>query len=239
MANGRKPVDLGFAEFAAQVVAELHEGLLVAQNEQESRRAKLAELSSLPLEEFARRFVTNEQLETELVRVFPAAGRRKAHRIRAGASYVAKTTRHAESPPIQSKLGIQLTSQDVRVRGGHTQLSAKGVKSIRDALRMRLAEPRFKTLRQSATQGIPRLVLDSGRVNVKLIFRLVELEKVGVRGARDSVIVPLNTLVNILKAESPRPRYQLVVQQVNEQTAPISPTQSSGIGEIDLTLKTI
>jgi hypothetical protein len=30
-----------------------------------------------------------------------------------------------------------------------------------------------------------------------------------------------------------------VVQQVNEQSAPISPTQSSGIGEIDLTLKTI
>ena len=94
MPNGRKPVDLGFAEFAAQVVAELHEGLLVAQNEQESRRAKLAELSSLPLEEFARRFITNEQVEAELIRLFPA-GRRKAHRIRVGASYVTKTAKHA------------------------------------------------------------------------------------------------------------------------------------------------
>jgi hypothetical protein len=237
MANGRKPVDLGFAEFAAQVVAELHEGLLVAQNEQESRRAKLAELSSLPLEEFARRFITNEQLEAELVRVFPA-GRGKTHRIRTGASYAAKTSRHAESPPIQSKLGIQLAPQDLRVRGGRTQLSPKGVKSIRDALRMRLAEPRLKTLRQAATQGIPRLVLDSGRVNVKLIFRLEELEKVGVRRAKGGAIVPLNTLVNILKAESSRPRFQLIVRQVNEQTTP-SPTDSSGIGELDLTLKTI
>lgn len=238
MANGRKPVDLGFAEFAAQVVAELHEGLLVAQNEQESRRAKLAELSSLPLEEFARRFITNEQVEAELVRLFPA-GRGKADRIRAGASYVAKTAKHAESPPIRSKLGIQVTPQDLRVRGGRTQLSQKGVKSIREALRMRLAEPRFKTLRQAATQGIPRLVLDSGRVNVKLIFRLEELEKVGVRRAKGSVVVPLNTLVNMLKAESPRPRYQLMVRQVNEQTSPVAPTESSGIGELDLTLKTI
>jgi hypothetical protein len=48
----------------------------------------------------------------------------------------------------------------------------------------------------------------------------------------------LNTLVNILKAESPRPRFQLIVRQVNEQTTP-SPTQSSGISELDLTLKTI
>src|SRR6266436_1531025 len=237
MANGRKPVDLGFAEFAAQVVAELHEGLLVAQNEQESRRAKLAELSSLPLEEFARRFITNEQVEAELIRLFPA-GRRKAHRIRVGASYVTKTAKHAESPAIKSKLGIQLTPQDLRVRGGRTQLTAKGVKNIREALRMRLAEPRLKTLRQAATQGIPRLVLDAGRVNVKLIFRLEELGKVGVPRLKGNAIVPLNTLVNILKAEIPGPRYQLMVRQVNEQTTP-SATESSGIGELDLTLKTI
>ena len=238
MANGRKPVDLGFAEFAAQIVAELQEGLLVAQNEQESRRAKLAELSSLPLEEFARRFITDQQVEAELVRLFPA-GRTKAHRIRVGASYAAKTAKHAESPPIQTKIGIQLTPQGLRVRGGRTQLSQKGVKSIREALRIRLAEPRLKTLRQAATQGIPRLVLDSGRVNVKLIFRLEELEKVGVRSGKGSAIVPLNILVNMLKAESPRPRYQLMVRQVNEQTTPAAPTESSGIGELDLTLKTI
>jgi len=31
----------------------------------------------------------------------------------------------------------------------------------------------------------------------------------------------------------------LMVRQVNEQTTPVSPTESSGIGELDLTLKTI
>ena len=238
MANASKPVDLGFAEFAAQIVAELHEGLLAAQNEQESRRAKLAELSSLPLDEFARRFVTNDQVEAELVRLFPAS-RGKAHRIRVGATYVAKTAKHAESPPIQSKLGIQLGPQDLRVRGGRAQLSQKGVKDIRETLRTRLAEPRFKTLRQAATQGIPRLTLDCGRVNVKLFFRLQELEKIGARSGKGSVIVPLNSLVSMLKAEGPSPRYQLMVRQVNEQTTPVPPTESSGIGELDLTLKTI
>jgi hypothetical protein len=238
MANGRKPVDLGFAEFAAQVVAELHEGLLVAQNEQESRRAKLAELSSLPPEEFARRFVTNQPVEAEMVRLFPAP-RAQPHRIRAGASYMAKTAKRGESPPIQSKLGVHLTPQDLRVRGGRTQLSQKGVKTIREAVRVRLAEPRLKVLRQAATQGIPRLVLDSGRVNVKLIFRIAELQKVGVRDAKRSVVVPLNTLVSILKAESPQPRYQLIVRQVNEQTTPVSAADSSAIGELDLTFKTI
>ena len=238
MANGPKPVDVGFAEFAAQIMAELQEGMLAAQNEQESRRAKLAELASLPLDEFARRFVTNDQVEAELVRLFPAS-RGKAHRIRVGATYMAKTAKHSESPPIQSKLGIQLTPQDFRIRGGRAQLSQKGVKTIRETLRTRLAEPRFKTLRQAATQGIPRMALDSGRVNVKLFFRLQELEKIGARRGKGSVVVPLNTLVSMLKVEGPAPRYQLIVRQVNEQTAPASPTESSGIGELDLTLKTI
>src|SRR6266550_6219734 len=157
MANGRKQVDLGFAEFAAHVVAELHEGLLVAQNEQESRRAKLAELSSLPLEEFARRFITDEQVEAELVRLFPVR-RGKAHRIRVGASYVAKAAKHAGSPPIQSKLGIQLTPQDLRVRAGRTHLSQKGVKSIREALRMRLAEPRLQDAALGRNAGHPATV---------------------------------------------------------------------------------
>ena len=76
----------------------------------------------------------------------------KQSRIRAGARYLAKTAKHAESPPIQSKLGIHLTPQDLRVRGGRTQLSPKGVKTIRQALRMRLAEPRLKGLRQAASK---------------------------------------------------------------------------------------
>jgi hypothetical protein len=103
---------------------------------------------------------------------------------------------------------------------------------------MRLAEPRLKTLRQAATQGIPRLVLDSGRVNVKLMLSIAELQKIGVRDAKRSVIVPLNSLVSILKAENPQPRYQLIVRQVNDQTL-VTPTEPTAIGEIDLTLKTI
>ena len=94
---------------------------------------------------------------------------------------------------------------------------------------MRLAEPRFKTLRQTATQGIPRLVLDSGRVNVKLMFRIEELEKVGARRAKSSAIVPLNTLVKILKAQGPRPRYQLMVRQVNQQTTPLPRQSPAGL----------
>ena len=123
MANGRKPVDLGFAEFAAQVVAELHEGPGRSERTGISPR-KTGRIVLASTRGVCATLHHQRTIEAELVRLF-LHRRGKAHRIRAGASYVAKTAKHAESPPIQSKLGIQLTPQDLRVRGGRTQLSQK------------------------------------------------------------------------------------------------------------------
>ena len=63
MANGRTPIDLGFAEFAAQLVAELQEAVCSAQSEQEARRAELAERAAMSVSQFARRFVVNNEVE--------------------------------------------------------------------------------------------------------------------------------------------------------------------------------
>ena len=237
MAAGRKPVDLGFAEFAAQIVTELHDALLMAHDEQETRRAKLADLAALPIEQFARRFIANEQIDAELIRQFPAAGG-KSTRIRIGAAYKAASQKTAETPPIQLKLGVQLAARDLRVRGKQTTLAADGVKTIRDAIRLRLAETRMKTLRQAATQGLPRVVIDSGRVNVKLSFRLAELGNAAVRPVGAGQLA-LSNVSGIIGTPGSKLRYRLMVRQVNDETMPNSPTQASGIGELDLTFKTI
>jgi hypothetical protein len=54
MAKERTPIDLGFAEFAAQLVAELQEAVSSALGEQEARRAELAERAALDVAQFAR-----------------------------------------------------------------------------------------------------------------------------------------------------------------------------------------
>jgi hypothetical protein len=118
MANGRKPEISDSLSSPHNWWRNSMRVCSPPKNEQESRRAKLVELSSLAPEEFARRFVTNAQVETEIVRLF-AARSAKSHRIYVGANYVGKTARHAESPPIQSKLGVHLTPQDLRTRGPH------------------------------------------------------------------------------------------------------------------------
>src|SRR5262245_23401620 len=102
MANGRPQIELGFAEFAAQLVAELHEAVLAAQAGQDDRRTELAGLASMKAEQFARRFVTESDIDAELVRLYPGRGG-KSHRIRVGMRYVAATAKKAEEPPIQTQ----------------------------------------------------------------------------------------------------------------------------------------
>ena len=82
------------------------------------------------------------------------------------------------------------------------------------------------------------MVVDSGRVNVKLSFRLVDLDTIGANKSKDGVVVPLTPLAGG-KPGDRLSRLRLVVRQVNEQTAPATPDAASGIGELDLTFKTV
>ena len=238
MANGRTPVDLGFAEFATQLVAELQEAVVAAQAEQDGRRAELAELASVGAEQFAQRFVANEQVDAELTRLFPAAGG-KGHLIKPGLRYRPAAAGVAEQPPLQGKLGMRFGARDLKTSGkGRAELTPAAVKTVREAVRLRLAEARLKVLRQTAAQGLPRVVVDSGRVNVKLSFRLVDLDQSGAQKAKDGTVIPLKPLAGG-KGTERLSRLRLVVRQVNEQTVPAAPDAASGIGEFDLTFKTI
>jgi hypothetical protein len=127
----------------------------------------------------------------------------------------------------------KLGARDLRKRA----FTARGVASVREAVRLRLAEARLKALRQTVAQGVPRVVVDSGRVNVKLNFRLVDLDKLGARP--NGAVVPLKPLVGSAGKGDRLMRLRLIVRQVNEDTAPATPSAASGIGEFDLTFKTV
>jgi hypothetical protein len=76
-------------------------------------------------------------------------------------------------------------------------------------------------------------------VNVKLSFRLADAEKAGARPAQGGFLVPLANLASLVESGGLKPRYRLLVRQVNEETMPVPPTAGTGIGELDLTFKTI
>jgi hypothetical protein len=185
--------------------------------------------------QFARRFVADDDVDAELSRLFPAGGK-KGTAIVAGRAYRAAGAKRAESPAIESKLRIKLGTRDHRARGSRSTLTARGVASVREAVRLRLSEARLKALRQTVTQGLPRVVVDSGRVNVKLSFRLVDLNKLA---GPNAAIAPLKSLTGPGGKGERVKQLRLIVRQVNDDTAPAAVSGSSGIGELDLTFKTV
>jgi len=234
MSTSRTPIDLGFAEFAAQLVAELQEAVSVAHDEQEARRRGIAERAAMGVPQFARAFVTNAEVDAELARLFPARGS-KGTAIATGRSYRAASTKFAEAPPIEKRLQIKLGARELRKRGGRLAFTARGVAKVREAMRLRLAEARLKALRQTVAQGLPNVVVDSGHVTVKLSFDLVDLDQLG---ARSATIAPLKPLLKKTANRNRLSRLRLIVRQVNEHTTPSEPSAASGIGELDLTFKT-
>lgn len=241
MAVKEKSAEVGFAEFAAQLVAEVHEAVLAAQAHQEDRRAQIAELASMPVERFARVFITRDQVEAELARLFPARGG-KAHFIRAGMSYRPATASRPEAPPIQAKLSVRLSEKDVHAaRGERFELTAAGERTVRETARIRLAEAQIKALRQATSQGLPRVIVNSGRVNVKLAFSLLDLDSLSATRRKNGLSLNVEALTKLIgkKGVDRSSRLRVVVRPIDTDALLETPSASAGFGELDLTLKTV
>jgi hypothetical protein len=195
MAVKEKSAEVGFAEFAAQLVAEVHEAVLAAQAHQEDRRAQIAELASRP-----------------------------------------------EAPPIQAKLSVRLSEKDVHAaRGERFELTAAGERTVRETARIRLAEAQIKALRQATSQGLPRVIVDSGRVNVKLAFSLLDLDSLSATRRKNGLSLNVEALTKLIgkKGVDRSSRLRVVVRPIDTDALLETPSASAGFGELDLTLKTV
>lgn len=161
MASVPTPVDVGFAEFVSLLLSETLESVLAAQTGQEEQRRALIEAASLTVEEFADGFVTETDVELFLAELLPGE--------KGGTSAVVGGP--APSPEVLESLAIELEANDVRDR----KLTRRGAARIREAVRVVVAERRLDALQASAQRGIPRVIVDEGRIVAKLTFSAVTL----------------------------------------------------------------
>ena len=81
------PLDMGFAEFAAKLIAEVFEAVANSTTDQEERYADLVKAASLTPDEYASRMITADQVTAELARLFPARQAGQPHAVVTGAPY--------------------------------------------------------------------------------------------------------------------------------------------------------
>jgi hypothetical protein len=172
MAQIQIPVDLGFTEFVTTLLSEVVSSIAATQSDQTQRIAELTAAASLSLEEFAAAHVPDPVLDDHLARLFPATDPDRPHEVVSGAPYQPARGQQPEHPPYEQVLGVRLTGSDVNA--DKQTLLARGVGKIREAARLQVAEQQQDVARALLERGIPKVVVDAGRISAKLTFEALQ-----------------------------------------------------------------
>ena len=241
MPDAPSPLDMGLAEFAAKLIAEVFDAVAASGADQERRHADIVQAASLTPEQYAGRMVSSVQTQAELVRLFPTRQRGQVHAIFAGAPYRPPAKNRAEDPPVAATLGLELQPGEfVKSAKGRFALAPAGVEKIVRAVQLRLAEAGLGCLQRLVARGVQRVVVDSGRVNAKLTFQVVRTDDAKA-GTGLHLAAPLQPLGNLPGISLPPAlnNVRLVVRQADARNTGVSQEQVNVVGEVEITFKTV
>jgi hypothetical protein len=236
-----KPIEVGFAEFMAKLVSEVFDAVITSQFDQEKRIAELSAAASLPSEEFAKNFVTDEQTMEELERLFPGASDKHPTAIYVGAPYRPKREGVSELPPIHAILGITLQKGDYRVFKKQIVLTASGVKKVKSAVRQHLAKEHQAVVKEIIRRGLPRVIADAGRVNAKLTYEVLSIEDNAKLENATKFGAPLRPLGHavFIPESGALSKMRLVVRQADERSPQTQKLKVNVFGEVEVEFKTV
>ena len=241
MADAPGPSEVGFAEFVAKLTSEVFEAIVTSQIDQEKRLTELAAAADLDLDEFAERFVADEQVESELARLFPGEDAEHPSAIYVGAPYRPRHKGLSEMPPVYAQLGITLQRTDYTVKQRQARLNASGVQKITLAVRKRLVEEQYAAMQQIMRRGVPRVIVDAGRVNAKLTYEVISTEDAGQPERATHVAEPLQPIgrSRLFREPTVLSKLRMVVRPADERSPQNQKLQVNVFGEVEINLKTI
>jgi hypothetical protein len=224
-----KPTEVGFAEFTAQLISETFQAVIRSLVQQEKEIRDTERIAALELEDFARLSVAEDTLRAEIIRLFPSKeGEDTESSIDPGSIYLPRANGQAEDPPIFILTGYRITKDDVKKDGeeGKLRISGEGYARVQEKVRLLLAANYKDTIETMLQKGMPRVLVDHGRINTKFSFYLTE-------GKEETK--PKSSTTFISKSAFSR----LSVRPVSNRTPEFLGLKVNVIGEVEITFKTI
>jgi hypothetical protein len=260
MAQFQIPVDLGFTEFVTTLLSEVVSSIAAAQSDQAQRLAELTAAASLSVEEFAASHVTDAVLDDYLAARFPSSDPDRPHDIVGGAPYQPARGQQREQPPYEEALGVRLAGSDFNADKG--TLLGRGVGKLRDAARLQLAEQQQDVARALLERGVPKVVVDAGRISAKLTFEALQYREEsaepaaaeaptveepvsrlgagGLIGAHDVVMIGRLPRLNVAPVlPEVLQDVRLLVRPADDRRPETGSSRANVYGEVELTFKTV
>lgn len=241
MADPALPNELGFAEFVAKLISEMFGAITSAQLDQEKSMVELSLAAEISLDEYAARYVTEDQIESELIRLFPSDSVEQPSTVYEGAKYTPAIRRRKEYPAIKLTIGVELEESDYDQAGRQHALNASGMAKINSKLSLQLAADQQFAIQQIMKRGVPRVLADAGKINAKLTYEVITEEEAGNVDRVKRIASPLTRLPgqHLLAAAPALSKFHLVVRQADERAPQTSNLKVNVFGEVEVTFKTV
>jgi hypothetical protein len=253
-----RATELGFAEFVGTLVSEVVESLAASQGLQARQLEELDRALAVRPEEFAAEFVEDQDVVSELERLFPAEGSGRPHGAAPGASYSPPGPDGAEEPPFLRLLGVELASvEDFQSpgAGGSTVLTADGAAKVAGAVQRKLGERQQRLLNRVANRGIPWILPYDVTICSKLTISALEERQDDAGGApipggglffrevsgitpRRPTPIELPGLVEATTRAARSP-VRLMIRPANERMPELTTTRVDIVSEVKVSLKAI
>lgn len=257
MADIETPVEVGFAEFISRLMSDVFDSVINSQVDQEQRYAELLNATALPPDRYAALYISSAEVAAEACLRFPprATDGNQTSAVYDGAPYSAATGDAEENPPVFLQTGLRLGKDMLEQVGDQLSLNARAVAAILQALQLQLAEQQINVARQLLARGIPRVIVDSGRINGKLTFNLTKTTSTPdtTPGPAPGTPAPspapapqplprINIpQANLFTAQRARilPNVRFLVKQADDRSPQASQLTTNVYGEVEITFKTV
>jgi DNA-binding transcriptional regulator YdaS (Cro superfamily) len=216
----------------AKLITDIQVGIQAAFLQQvESISREIEMLRALPEERLAEYLVPEEEVVAEFRRLFPPAERTETlMRTSAGVQYKSAVLeiRKEEAPLIERFTGYEIKPEDVR----EGRITPEGEKRIIEHLRMKIAKERLEAIKEVYRRGVPYLLVDHGKITVKLAFYASPQES---SQTQERSAKPASEFSAAVRPEAVPLRIEARV--VNERNVEALGREAGAIGEIEISFK--
>jgi len=242
MANNEllRPVEVEFSQFTATLIAETLDAIIEAQLGQEEKLRELQEIAGFDVTRYANEVVTGEEVELELARLFPSA--EQPCSVMEGAPYTPPESGREENPPVRQTIDYSMKREDWKRSDAGPVFTGVGYRHIMDHIRMNLAALQLANVLQLVRRGIPRVIVDNGRINTKLTFQISQTSRAGPStggGVQAMKAAKLRTVTPLMQQLRPTLPYRLTVKPADLRRPELLRLSVNLVGEVEITFKTV
>lgn len=157
--------DLDLTEFVSKLIQDTFSAITVSSKEQAEVYFELKRMASLDFEVFREKYIQDSDIDTKLAEMFPLEDDSEGfHAIAVGLSYQYLTDTEEEFPSLQKTLDYTTSKSQKSSKS----LTSETVNEVYELVKDLIAKQQYSSFQDIMSRGIPRVVIDSGRILAKI-----------------------------------------------------------------------